>query len=71
MIAREILKAADAAGVHLSTFLAAARLNKSSFYRWSLGSGYNEISKKKMEILLAYLKKTKQLKDSLTESVQC
>ncbi len=67
MLAKQISKVANEAGVHLSTFLEIAQLSKSSFYKWSSGSSCTKKSKRKMELLLCYLEQMKLLKKALEE----
>lgn len=67
MLAKQISKAANEAGVHLSTFLESCKLDKSTFYKWANGSSCSEKSKRKMELLLRYLEQMKILKKSLEE----
>ena len=67
MLAKQISKAANDAGVHLSTFLEVCKLDKSTFYKWAGGSACTEKSKKKMELLLLHLEQMKQVKQSLEE----
>jgi hypothetical protein len=69
MLAKDISKAANDAGVHLSTFLQSVRVNRSSFYKWSSGECFAEKNRVKMELLLIHLEKMKHLKKSLEEKI--
>ena len=70
-LAKRISKVASDAGVHLSSFLNASSVNKSSFYKWSVGGSCSEKSRKKMELLLLYLEQMKLLRKSLEEKNRC
>lgn len=69
MLAKEVSKAANEVGMHLSTILKLGRLTKSSFYKWSMGSSCSKRSQKKLEILLSHLEKMKLLQKSLEEKL--